>query len=133
VYTFGDKRTDRKGVAVMTLDEIKSNFPVLGARFPENIFTSRELVIVDDNYVDEDGEETAEFEPSEYNYMLYIAEPMQEIIGEKGLSLLAKKIESSETFTASLAAEEDFFGLLTELNEEQISSEIFGMLEEIVS
>ena len=117
----------------MTLEEVRNDFPALAARLPENIFTDRELVVVDDNYEEADGEETEEFDSSVYNYILYIAEPTLSMIGEEGLAELTEMLESFEHFERFTSSEEDLFGVYSDLSDTQISRAIFGMLEEIVS
>jgi len=117
----------------MTIEEIKQKFPALAAKMPDAIFTERELIVVDENYEEAEGEETAEFDPSEYSHMIYIAFPTVEILGAEGLSLLAQKLESCEKFSAYMASEEDLFGVQTDLQEEEIAEMLFGMVEEIVS
>jgi len=117
----------------MTLEEVKNNFPALAAKLPENIFTDRELVVVDYNYEEPDGEETEEFDASVYNHILYIAAPTLEIIGENGLGKLTEMLESYEGFRHFSVSEEDLFGVYSDLNDEEISKLLFTMLEEIVS
>ena len=117
----------------MTLEEIRKTFPLFAAKIPENIFTDRELVVVDDNYKDAEGEETEEFDSDMYNFILYIAEPTVDIIGSEGLAMLTEALENFEGFGHFVSSEEDLFGLYSTLSEEEISKTVFGMLEEIVS
>jgi len=117
----------------MTLEEVKKAFPAFAAKFPENIFTDRELVVVDDNYEDEDGEETEEFDSGVYNFIIYITVPTLEIIGESGLAELTERLENFEHFSRFTASEEDLFGVYSDLDEEEISKAIFAMLESVVS
>jgi len=117
----------------MTLEEVKERFPALAGKLPENIFTDRELVVVDHNYEEVDGEETAEFDPSEYSHIIYIAVPMLEMIGATGLALLTQKLEELEQFSHFVAAEEDLFGVQSDLNEEQIAHIVFKTIEEVMS
>jgi hypothetical protein len=117
----------------MTLDEVKNGFPALAAKLPGNIFTDRELVVVDHNYLEEDGEEAEEFDSNVYNHIIYIAVPTLEIIGESGLAELGEMLENFEQFERFVASEEDLFGVYTDLDEDGIAKAIFGMLEVIVS
>jgi len=117
----------------MTLEQIAESYPELNKRLPAQLFTVRELLVVDENYEEADGEETGEFEPSEYSHILYIAEPMQEILGEEGLRRLTEKIVSYEPFEETISTEKDLFGLQTALDEEQISAEIFAIVEGLLS
>ncbi len=117
----------------MTLEEVKNAFPALAARLPEDIFTDRELVVVDDNYVEAEGEETEEFDSSVYNYILYIAAPTLSILEEKGLAELTARLENFEHFERITSSEEDLFGIYSNLDEAQISRAVFSMIEEIIS
>jgi hypothetical protein len=117
----------------MTLEEVKERFPALAVKLPENIFTDRELVVVDHNYEEVDGEETAEFDPSEFSHIVYIATPMLEIIGAKGLALLTEKLEGHEIFSHFVAAEEDLFGVQSDLDEDEIAKAVFSTIEEVIS
>jgi len=117
----------------MTLEQIAESYPELNKRLPTQLFAVRELLVVDENYEEADGEETGEFEPSEYNYMLYITEPMQEILGEEGIETLAERIASFGAFDESLATEKDLFGIQTALSEGQITEAVFGMIEEVLA
>ena len=117
----------------MTLEEVKLTYPKLSKKLPENIFTDRELVVVDYNYDDVDSEEAGDFEPSEYNYFVYVTEIVKGIIGESGLLVLAEKMEASSAFDDFFASEEDLFGVQSDLEEEEISKVIFAMIEEIAT
>lgn len=117
----------------MTLEEIRQRYPVLAERLPAELFTERELLVVDENYEEADGEETAEFEPSEYSHMLYIAEPMQQILGTEGLKAVTERIIASEIFQEVLVSEEDLFGLQTALDEAEIAGKVFAMIEEVLT
>lgn len=117
----------------MTLEEIRQRYPVLAERLPAELFTERELLVVDENYEEADGEEAAEFEPSEYSHMLYIAEPMQQILGEEGLKDLTEKITASKVFEEVLISEKDLFGLQTTLDEAEIAGKVFAMIEEVLT
>ncbi len=117
----------------MTLEEVKNSYPKLAQKLPENIFTDRELVVVDYNYDDVDAEEAGEFDPSEYNHFVYIAEAVRGIIGEEGLSKLASLMEAHSAFDDFFASEEDLFGVQSDLEEEEITKVIFAMIEEMIT
>jgi len=116
----------------MTLEEIKKDFPVLAAKLPEGIFSDRELLVVDENYEEEDGEETAEFDPSEYSHMIYIAAPMVAILGKENLQKLAQSVEQHSEFEDFLASDDDLYGVKTALDEEAIAKRLYGMIEEMI-
>ena len=117
----------------MTLEDVKKDFPTLTTKLPENIFTDRELIVVDHNYEEEDGEEAEEFDSGVYNHIIYITVPTLEIIGEDGLAKLTEMLENFDQFSRFTTSEEDLFGVHSELDEDGIARAIFGMIEEIVS
>ncbi len=117
----------------MTLETVKERYPKLAAKLPENVFTARELVVVDYNYDDIDSEEVGEFDPSEYNHFAYITEVTQHILGEEGLAALTEMIQKYEKFDDFFASEADLFGIQTALEEEEISMVLFEMIEEVLS
>jgi len=117
----------------MTLEVVKERYPKLAGKLPDNIFTARELVVVDYNYDDVDSEEVGEFEPSEYNHFAYITEVTQEILGEEGLEVLTVKLQEYDKFDDFFASEADLFGIQTILEDEEIAEAIFEMIEEVIS
>jgi len=117
----------------MTLERAQEVAPTLFARLENQVFTSRELVVVDDNYKEDDGEEVAEFDPDAYNYLIYIAEPTQKILREEGMSQLVKKLEGYERFEDFLLSEEDFFGVQSQMGQKELAEVVLQMVEEIIA
>ncbi len=94
--------------------------------FVEGIF---DLINVDENYNDEDMEEDDVFDPSEYNYLLYITERLQNAIGEENFMLLKKRIESSEFIEEFIDSEEDLYGIRSNLQADEIAKNILDIIE----
>jgi len=94
--------------------------------FVESIF---DLVNVDENFDDEDLEEDDVFDPSEYNYLLYITERLQNAIGEENFKLLKNKIESSEFIEEFIDSEEDLYGIRSNLQADEIAKNILDIVE----
>jgi len=117
----------------MTIETAQGLAPTLFAALQEQIFVCRELVAIDENYQEEESEEVAEFDPEAYNYMIYIAEPTQKVLGQDGMQQLIKKLEQYEAFADFLVSEEDLYGVQSDRDEEEISRALFVMLEEILS
>lgn len=94
--------------------------------FVESMF---DLINVDENYNDEDMEEDDVFDPSEYNYLLYITERLQNAIGEENFKLLKKRIESAEFIEDFIDSEEDLYGIRSSLQANEIAKNILDIVE----
>jgi len=108
---------------------ILDNHKALMSHFDEGT-ELRHLLNVDINEYDYDSEEF-EFEPDEYNYIIYIAKPLQELLGQK-LAALSAALESSETFERFLVSEEDLYGAWSSATHDQIVDLILSKVEELV-
>jgi hypothetical protein len=106
-------------------------YPKLFAKLEEKDLELRHLLNVDENYEDYDSEEF-DFEPEEYNFVIYIAEPVSKILGEEKMQELMVKLNDKEAFQAFLPTELDLYGVKTDLKEEEISALILDLVEEIV-
>ena len=118
----------------MTMDELRESFPNLAKRLPENILGDHELVVVDYNYKDIYDEEVEDFDPDEYNHMIYIAEPISKILGEDGLKQIAQKIESDPNIESFLSTESDLYGVMAkDMNKESLSRLVFEYIDKILA
>ena len=94
--------------------------------FVESMF---DLVSVDENYDDEDIEEDDIFDPTEYNYLLYITERLQNAIGQEKFKLLKNKIESAKFIEDFIDSEDDLYGIQSNLQPEEIAKNILSIVE----
>ena len=92
----------------------------------ESIF---DLLNVDENYNDEDMEEDDVFDPSEYNYLLYITERLQNAIGEEKFKLLKNKIENATFIEDFIDSEDDLYGIRSNLQADEIAEKILNIVE----
>ncbi len=112
---------------------LKKDFPHIMAGLKEEVDEVRFLLVVDENYDDVDSDEFDVFDPSEYNYMIYVTEVMQEVLGEEGLTKFMEALAESRDFQDFYANERDIYGVMTTLDEEGIAQSMLSIAEEILS
>jgi len=107
------------------------SYPKLFDKFEDKELELRHLLGVDENYEDFDSEEY-EFDHEDYNYVIYIATPIQDALGEEKMAKLMVKLHDNDVFENFVASEEDLYGVKTSLSEEEIVDLILSQVEEIV-
>ena len=112
----------------MRLDK---KYPKLFDKLEDKDLEIRHLLTVDENYEDYDSEEF-EFDYKEYNYIVYIAEPIQEAIGIEKLEELIAKLDNNSSFENFLASEIDLYALKSNLSTEEIEDLILNQIESIL-
>ena len=110
---------------------LQEQYPKLFEKLEDKDVELRHLLNVDENYEDYDSEEF-EFDFEEYNFIIYIAEPVQRALGEEKLATLAEALESDEAFTNFIASEGDLYGVKSDLDEEAITALVLKRVEELV-
>ena len=88
-------------------------------------------MVLDENYEDYDSEEF-DFEPEEYNFIIYIADPIKEILGDESMQELMVKLNEKEAFTNFLPTEIDLYGVKTDLDEAEVTALVLTLVEEIM-
>ncbi len=110
---------------------IETHYPRIFEKLSDKDLELRHLLNVDENYEDYDSEEF-DFEPEEYNFVIYIADPIKEILGEARMQELMVKLNEKEAFTNFLPTELDLYGVKTDLTEEEITALVLTLVEEIM-
>jgi len=110
---------------------LRKKYPKLFEKLEDKELELRHLLSVDENYEDFDSEEY-EFDFEEYNYVIYIAEPIQQALGEAKMDEFMVKLHDKDTFVNFLASEKDLYGVKSDLSEEEIISLVLDQVEEIV-
>jgi hypothetical protein len=110
---------------------LEEQYPKLFEKLEDKELELRHLLSVDENYEDFDSEEY-EFEVDEYNFVIYVAEPIQQALGEEKMQELMVKLNEKEEFENFLPTESDLYGIKTTLNEEQIVALVLNQTEEII-
>jgi hypothetical protein len=116
----------------MTIDELKQEFPKIVEK-ADDIYDIRSLLVVDENYEDEEGDETSEFDTDEYNYMVYITETTQDILGEKSLEKVIDQLSNISEFENFTTSEIDLLGIKTGLDEKSIAKKVLEIVEKELS
>jgi len=110
---------------------LQSKYPKLFEKLEDKELELRHLLNVDANYEDYDSEEF-DFNFEEYNYILYLAEPIQKALGEEKMGQLVTKLSRNREFENFRADEIDLYGVKSQLNESQIIELILNQIEEIL-
>ena len=110
---------------------LEEKYPKLFEKLEDKDVELRHLLNVDENYEDYDSEEY-EFDFEEYNFVIYIAEPVQKALGEEKLSALTEKLGTHSAFENFVISEEDLLGVKSSLSEEEIVALVLEQIEEIV-
>ena len=113
---------------------LEKDFPNLYSRVDKEdlIDEIRYFVVVDENYEDIDDEEVDVFDPNDYNYLVYITQRTADAIGSDNLEKLYTKLDSGDFFENFLAAEEDLYGVKSNLSEDEVALKILNIIEEIL-
>jgi hypothetical protein len=112
---------------------LESDFPRLLAGIDEEITDVRELVVIDVNYDDVDSDEFDVFDPSDYNFLVYVTERVQEVLGEQRLKSVLELLEKSDDFKDFYINEIDMYGVMTDLEEEEIAKKFLEAMEASLS
>ena len=112
---------------------IKNDFPNLLSKIEEEVSDVRELVVVDYNYDDVDSDEFDVFDPSEYNFMVYVTERVQQALGERRLKSVIETLKQSGDFQDFYVDDIDMYGVMTELGEEAITERFLVSMERALS
>jgi rubrerythrin len=116
----------------VTVETIQSSYPKLCNLIDEEFSHQRYLLVIDENYNDEDTEEFDAIDPEDYNYLIYITELISEAIGEKSLLEAIKKLQNHKDISEIYVSEIDLYGIQTNLDEEGIAQMILGAVEEVL-
>jgi len=111
--------------------KLEEKYPKLFEKLEDKDVELRHLLNVDENYEDFDSEEY-EFDHEDYNYVIYIAEPIQQALGLEKMDELMVKLHDKDTFVNFLASEKDLYGVKSELSGEEIENLVLKQVEAIV-
>ncbi len=112
----------------MKLEDI---YPKLFNKLEDKELKLRHLLTVDENYEDYDSEEF-EFDYKEYNYIVYIAEPIQKAIGIEKMEELLVKLNENSLFENFIASEIDLYALKSNLSTKELEKLILNQIEGIL-
>ena len=112
---------------------LKDEFPKIYDKLESEYDELRYLVVVDENYYDIDSDEFDAFNPEDYNYIVYVTERIQGILGDEGMQKLVDILENENIFEDFLATDIDNYGVKSDLDEEGVAKRILEIVEGIVS
>jgi len=110
---------------------LQEKYPKLFEKLEDKEIELRHLLSIDENYEDFDSEEY-EYDFEDYNYVVYIAEPVQKALGEAKMQEFMVKLHDKDTFENFLATEVDIYGVKTPLDQDDLADLILKQVEEIV-
>jgi len=112
---------------------LKDEFPKIYDKLDKDYDELRYLVVVDENYDDIDSDEFDAFNPEDYNYIVYVTERIQDIIGDEGMQKLVNTLENENIFEDFLATDIDNYGVKSDLSEDGVAKRILKIVEDMVS
>ena len=117
----------------MTIETIEKNYPKLFKTLPEDTTELRYLLVIDENYDDDDSDEFDAIDPEDFNYLLYVTDMVQEAVGEPTMIELVKTLDEHKDIEDFYLSDIDLYGIQTNLNEEGIAKMVLGSLEELLA
>jgi len=112
---------------------LKQTYPKIFSSLEDDIDEVRYLVVVDENFDDEDSDEFDAIDPEDYNYLVYITERLQTLLAEGGMVALVKQLESHPSVDLFYLSEIDLYGIQTVMTQEQIEQMLLQHVEELLS
>ena len=106
-------------------------YPKLFDKLEDKEVEVRHLLNVDENYEDFDSEEY-EFNFEEYNYVIYVAELIQEALGKEKMEEFMVKLHDKDAFINFLASENDLYGVKSTLSKDEVVDLVLELVEEVM-
>lgn len=117
-----------KGKKPMREKTLQERCPSLLELIDEEIDEAYQLAVVDPN-IEEEADEADVFDPTEYNWMIYLPERVAEALGEELFARVPEELEKVDTFEEIYDAEGDLLALRSDLSEEEILQIVLEKLE----
>jgi len=108
---------------------LKETYPKIFSKLDEEVDEIRFLVVVDKNFNDVDSDEFDAIDPEDYNYLVYVTERLQAVLGEEGMVAFIKKLEAHEAVELFYLSEVDLYGIQTSLEDEAIATMVLNIAE----
>lgn len=112
---------------------LKTQYPKFFSKLNEEVDEVRYLVVVDKNFNDVDSDEFDAIDPEDYNYLVYITERLQDVMGEKLMVEFVKKLEAHKDVALFYLSEVDLYGIQTDLEDEAIEKMVLNTVESLVA
>ena len=115
----------------MNIETLRSAYPKLFSKLDDEIDELRYLLVIDKNFNDVDSDEFDAIDPEDYNYLVYVTERLQEILGEEGMVTFIKVLEAHKDVALFYLSDIDLYGMQTNLDDEGIAKMILEIVETI--
>lgn len=113
----------------MTIETIEKNYPKIFKTLPEDTTELRHILVIDENYKDDDTDEFDGINPEDFNYLIYVTELLQEAVGEEAIVEMVKGLKDHKNIEDFYLSEVDLYGIQTALDEEGIADMVLSTLE----
>ena len=117
----------------MNIEHVSEQYPKVFKTLADDVTELRYLMVIDENYDDDDTDEFDGMDPEHYNYLLYITETLQNAVSEEVMIELVKKLKVHKDIQEFHLSDIDYYGIQTDLDEEGIAHMVFSTLEETVT
>jgi len=114
----------------VNIEVIEKNYPKVFKKLPEDIDALRYLLVIDENYNDDDSDEFDAIDPEDFNYLVYVTEVLQEVMGERVMVQFIKALEAHKDIQEFYLSEIDLYGIQTDLDDNGIAELVLGIVEE---
>jgi len=111
------------------IETMKKNYPKIFKTLPEDTTELRYLLVIDENYGDDDTDEFDGIDPEDFNYLVYVTELLQEAVGEEAIIELVKSLKDHKNIEEFYLSDVDLYGIQTDLDEEGIADMVLSTLE----
>ncbi len=108
---------------------LEQQYPNLISKIEEKVYDIRDLVVVDENYDDIDSDEFDVFDPSEFNFLIYLTQRVQDALGSDKLQNVVNRLSNAKEFETFFASEEDLYGVKSALDEEGVAKAVIDIVE----
>lgn len=113
----------------MTIETIEKNYPKIFKILPEDTTELRYLLVIDENYNDDDTDVFDGIDPEDFNYLIYVTELLQEAVGEESIVEMVKGLKDHKDIEEFYLSDIDLYGIQTALDEEGIADIVLSTLE----
>ena len=117
----------------MNTETLKTAYPKLFKKLPEDASELRYLLVIDEKYNDDDTDEFDAIDPEDFNYLLYVTDMLQEAVGEPKIIELVKTLKEHKDIEEFYLSEIDLYGIQTALDEDGIADMVLSSLEETLA
>lgn len=113
----------------MTIETLIIKYPKLFKLLPDDIDAVRYLFVIDENYNDDDTDEFDAIDPEDFNYLVYVTDLLQEVMGEDTMIEFVKVLSTHKDVDEFYLSEVDLYGMQTSLDEDAIANMLLGIAE----